>query len=488
MRWSSRTLWKCRPAAAAAALVLGTPAAALAHAFEKRYDLPMPLDMFLLGAGLAVVLSFAVMGLFVRSGGGHVDYPRYNLLRLAPVRLLAHPWVLLAVRALAAGAFLLAIAAGFLGEQNPLRNLIVTLVWIVWWVGLAYACALFGDVWALLNPWDTLFAGAEALYRRAAGKSLSLSLPLPGWVGAWPAVALFLWFAWAEIAWGNNYIPANLAFAASIYSLITWWGMALFGREEWLRRGEAFSVAFGLMGRFGITEGRTGPGGREWNLRPPAVGLLQGETPHPSAVALVLALLSTVTFDGFGETVQWQLLRSRLYDLFAWMDARAAFQAADAFALFATPVLFFLVYAIFGGLMRLAAGGGVTAGEMIRRFVHSLVPIAIGYHLAHYFTYLIIQGQRILPLASDPFGWGWDLLGWASYEVDIGAVDARLAWNVSLAAIVLGHIFAVYLAHVVALQAFDDRRRALRSQYPMLVLMVGYTMVSLWIIAQPIVN
>ncbi|MBI3127774.1 MAG: hypothetical protein HYZ11_09240 [Candidatus Tectomicrobia bacterium] len=483
-----RILRGWRAAAGGAALVLVRPAPALAHAFERRYDLPMPLDMFLLGAGLAVALSFAVMGLFVRSGGGRAAFPRYNLLRLGPVRLLAHPWALLAVRAFAAGVFLLAIAAGFLGEQNPLRNLIVTLAWIVWWVGLAYACALFGNAWALLNPWDTLFAGAEGLWRRATGKNLSLGIPLPGWVGAWPAAALFLWFAWGELAWRDNHIPASLAFAASVYSLITWLGMALFGREEWLRRGEAFSAVFGLIGRFGITEGRTGPGGREWNLRPPAAGLLQKEAPHPSEVALVLALLSTVTFDGFGETVQWELLRTRLYDLFGWMEARAAFQATDAFALFATPVIFFAVYAAFAGLMRLAAGSGISTGGLIRRFAYSLVPIAVGYHLAHYFSYLVIQGQRILPLASDPFGWGWDLLGWASYQVDIGIVDARIAWNVSLAAIVLGHIFAVYLAHMVALEAYPDHRRALRSQYPMLALMVGYTMVSLWIIAQPIVN
>ena len=474
----------------AAALLLGSPAAALAHGFEKRYDLPIPLNMFLLGAGSAVVLSFAVMGLFVRSGGGHFAYPRFNLLRLGLFRLIAHPGVVLAVKLLSAGVFLLSIAAGFFGEQNPLRNLIVTMVWIVWWVGMAYACSLFGGAWALLNPWGNLFAWAEALHGRLRpGRSLSLDLPLPAWVGAWPAVALFLWFAWAEIGWRNNYIPANLAFAASIYSLITWWGMALFGREAWLARGEAFSVVFGLMGRFGVTEARTGPGGRpEWNLRPPAVGLLAEEAPHPSAVALVIAVLATVSFDGFTETAQWQALRTRLFDLFAWMDARTAFEAADVFALLAAPALFFLVYAGFGWLMARAGGGAIPAGEVIRRFVFSLVPIAIGYHLAHYFSYLFIQGQRILPLASDPFGWGWDLFGWAKYEVDIGAVDAGTVWNVSLAAIVAGHIFAVYLAHVVALQAFGDRRLAQRSQYPMLALMVGYTVLSLWIIAQPIVN
>ncbi|MEK6710859.1 MAG: hypothetical protein AABZ64_09800 [Nitrospinota bacterium] len=477
-------------AAGGAVLAWGAPAPALAHAFEKRYDLPIPLEMFLAGAGLAVALSFIVMGFFVRSGGRHFDYPRFDLLRLAPFRLLAHRSVRLAARGFSAAAFLLILLAGFLGEQNPMRNIITTAVWIVWWVGMAYVCSLLGDAWSLLNPWGSLFAGAEALHRRLRpGAPLSLNLPLPARVGSWPAAALFLWFAWAEIGWQNNFVPANIAFAAGVYSLITWGGMLLFGREEWLRRGEAFAVVFGLLGRFGVTEARTGPGGRrEWNLRPPAVGLLAKEVPHPSAVALVLMVLATVTFDGFTETAQWQGLRTRLFDLFAWLGARTAFQMADAFALCAAPAIFFLVYLLFAWLVRLAGGRVLPAGEVARRFVFSLVPIAIGYHLAHYFSYLFIQGQRLIPLASDPFGWGWNLLGTAGYEVDIGIVEARLVWNLSLAAIVLGHIFAVYLAHVVALGALKDRRLALRSQYPMLVLMVGYTVLSLWIIAQPIVG
>ncbi len=103
-------------------------------------------------------------------------------------------------------------------------------------------------------------------------------------------------------------------------------------------------------------------------------------------------------------------------------------------------------------------------------------------------TYLLIQGQLVIRLASDPFGLGWNLLGTARYRPDVGAVGARFAWYTAVVAIVLGHIIAVYIAHLIALREFSDRRRAVRSQLPMLVLMVGYTMVSLWIIAQPIVE
>jgi hypothetical protein len=138
--------------------------------------------------------------------------------------------------------------------------------------------------------------------------------------------------------------------------------------------------------------------------------------------------------------------------------------------------------------MARAAGDTLPTGTVARIFVLSLVPIAAAYHLAHYFMYLLIQGQLMIRFASDPLGFGWNLFGTARYRPDIGIVGARFAWYTAVIAIVLGHIIAVYVAHVVALREFPDKRAALRSQIPMLVLMVGYTMVSLWIIAQPIVE
>ena len=153
-----------------------------------------------------------------------------------------------------------------------------------------------------------------------------------------------------------------------------------------------------------------------------------------------------------------------------------------------SPAVFVLVYLLFARWMARAAGDMLSTGTVTRILVLSLVPIAIAYHLAHYFMYLLIQGQLMIRLASDPLGFGWNLFGTARYRPDIGIVGARFAWYTAVIAIVFGHIIAVYVAHAVALREFPDERAALRSQIPMLVLMVGYTMVSLWIIAQPIVE
>jgi hypothetical protein len=155
--------------------------------------------------------------------------------------------------------------------------------------------------------------------------------------------------------------------------------------------------------------------------------------------------------------------------------------------LIAAPLVFFALYGACARLMARAAGEPAP-GLLARRFVLTLLPIAIAYHVAHYLPFLLLAGQLVIPLASDPFGVGWDLLGTSLYRIDIGIVDARFIWYTAATAIVAGHVLAVYLAHATALGVFGDPRRAVRSQIPMLVLMVGYTMVSLWILAQPIVE
>jgi hypothetical protein len=154
--------------------------------------------------------------------------------------------------------------------------------------------------------------------------------------------------------------------------------------------------------------------------------------------------------------------------------------------LIAGPLILSAFYLAAIGLMKRMAGGA-TLAALSGTFVLTLVPIAIAYHLAHYFSLLAIAGQFIIPLASDPFGHGWDLFGTTLYRVDIGVVDARFIWYLSVVAIVTGHMIAVWLAHVAALHVYRDPALVRRSQYPMLVLMVGYTMLSLWILAQPIV-
>jgi hypothetical protein len=380
--------------------------------------------------------------------------------------------VVAALRVIALAMFVLSLAAGFLGSQDPYRNLIPTMVWIVWWVGFAFVCALVVDVWVLVNPLAALFPATRGVVR------------YPAWLGAWPAVALFFAFAWAELIWPDNDVPAYLAQAVLTYAVLTWAGMFLFGRETWLARGEAFSIAFGILGRFAPFE----VAGGDVRLRVPGTGLVAGPTPSFSLLVFVLLMLATVTFDGFLETPLYQRLAtgaqtSRLFFELSELGLPEN-EVVATLGLLAVPLAFVSAYWLTAWAMARLGGAPGVAGA----FVLSLVPIAVAYHLAHYFSLLVTAGQFVIPLASDPFGFGWDLFGTAGYKVDLAILSPYVFWYGAVALIVAGHAIAVFIAHFEALRVFGDRRRALAGQVPMLALMVAYTMLSLWILAQPIVG
>ena len=424
------------------------------------------------------MLSFVIVALFVR------EAPPIDTAARMPLPVPRTRWIAAAARLVAVAVFVLALLAGFFGAQDPYRNLIVTLVWVTWWVGFAFTCALIGDLWAPLNPLATVHRWIEAI----AGRSLALGVRYPDRLGVWPAVALFLAFAWAELVWRDKDVPLYLARALLGYSVLAWLGMLLFGREVWLARGEAFSLAFGVLGRFGPIDTRAAA------LRPPGAGLASGRV-HFSMVVFVLLMLATVTFDGFLETPLHQALatsaqESRTLSRLLFRVSEFGIEetaAVSTVALVAFPLLFLAAYWLASWAMVAITGRGRVI-DVACAFVLTLVPIAVAYHLSHYFSLLVTAGQFIIPLASDPFGYGWNLFGTAHYKVDLTLASPYVFWYGAVMLVVLGHVIAVYLAHSVALREFGSRRLALASQVPMLALMVGYTMLSLWILAQPIVG
>ena len=431
----------------AAALVPAFGRAAAAHGFGVRYDLPVPLWLYLAGAGGAVALSVVVIALFVGAAPRSAGAARRLLL---PARCPAG-------EAVAVALFLVVLLAGWFGNQNPLMNLAPTAVWIIWWVGLAYVSALFGNLWRLANPWAALFAWTE----RHAARRLSFDLPYPAWLDVWPGILLLFGFVWIELIYPRSAAPAAIAALAFCYSLITWAGMALFGRATWLERGEAFALAFGVFARLSPFSGDRSP--RASN----------------ATAALILFMLASVMFDGLLATPVW-----------AAIEARLPFGATggETIGLAAVWLLFIASYAAVSLVIAAVAGGGHSAGEIGRAFAFSLVPIALAYHLAHYLTYLLIEGQYIIPLASDPLGRGWNLFGTAGYRVDIAIVGPRFAWFSAVGAIVAGHIAAIWLAHRRAQDFFAAPRAGMRSQFAMTALMVAYTVASLTILAAPIVE
>jgi hypothetical protein len=462
----------------AAFAAAATPAAA--HGFGQRYELPLPLGLYLFGGAAAVALSFVVFGLFVRRAGaaprtrGEID-----LLAGALGRMVSHGVVLLILRLAAAALFIAVVLAGLLGEQNPYRNIAPTLVWTIFWVGLVYIAAFAGDLWALINPWRSAFDAAQWLYRRLGGRgTLGLGLPYPPMLGVWPSCLLLLAFSWIELVYPGAASPFHIAILAIAYSALALAGMLLFGRDVWLRNGEVFSLVFGTFARFAPTEARDG----RLLLRPFGAGLLEAEAVPTSLMAFVLLLLATVLYDGLIGTGEWAALEGALRGAFPWFGELAL----KSVGLVAFWLLFLGAYLGVSAVMSRMASGNPAPLEVARSFALTLIPIAIGYHVAHYLVFLLVQGQYIIPLLSDPLGRGWDLIGTAGHRIDIAVVGARFAWYTALGAIVTGHVLAVYLAHVRAMAVFGRSRVAIGTQVPLTALMVVYTFIGLSITAEPI--
>jgi hypothetical protein len=467
----------------ASAAVAALPA--VAHGFGQRYDLPLPLWLYLWAAGAAIILSFVVAALFLRAPPRGDAYPRIVFLD-SPFGRFAGVWLACALKLCSLLLFVVAVAAGFFGNANPYQNIAPTLVWVIGWVGIAYISAFVGDLWLLLNPWRTVFAVAESWYRvLRAKRELPLGLRYPQGFGVWPAFAWLFAFSWLELVYPSPALPLHIAWFATAYSILTWTGMVVFGGETWLRNAELFTVVFGVFARFAPTEARVRDGtvvGAA--LRPYAAGLIDSRPASSSMTALVLLILATVLYDGVLATPEWNDLELRL-TAFVGGVGDAASIAIRTLGLGAFWVLLAGAFLAVCAIMS-AIAPRRSAWELGRGFAMTLVPIAIAYHLAHYLVYLLVQGQYIVPLLSDPFGYGWNLFGTAGHRVDVGIVDARFAWYTAVVAILVGHVVAVFLAHRRALQLFDGRGIALRSQVPLTALMVAYTFLSLTILAEPI--
>lgn len=471
---------------------------------------PVPLLLCLVGAAAAVIASFILLALFARKTRVYSDYPNVNLLQWDKERFSSRSGAILLIQLTSVFLFVLVVAAGFFGNANPIYNLAPTFVWVIWWVGVAYASAFLGDVWSLLNPWKIIFSWVEQLWIRLnSGKPLPPVFQYPTKLGVWPALAFFLVFAWVENVYVDAVIPSRISQIVLAYSAITLLGMFLYGKDAWLRHGEAFTLAFGLLARFAPTQTRVvrhssedtvtptkriqsptdkanfrySDGARSGHkgifLRPFASGLLDMEKVSTSQILFVLLLLATVTFDGFTGTLLWMNFQNYIVEYVPHV------QLINTVGLLVSVFIFVGIYFCCAVLMRLSSGNTLGTLYLAKAFVYTLIPIALAYHVAHFMLFLLIQGQMIVPLASDPFGFNWDLFGTATRRVNFMLVNSNVYWVISVFSIVVGHIIAVFLSHTIAFRLIKSQRHAIRSQYPMLVLMVGYTVASLWIITQP---
>ncbi len=446
------------------------PAEALAHAGQRGFVLLLPTEWWTLAGVAAVALTAAASA----------AAPPGLLAALFRPRLLLRRPALPGAQtlSLAAAALLwLLIAAGFFGSRDPLANPLPLTIWTLWWVGFTLATAVLGDLWAGVNP----FAGPHALLRRRLGPA---PLALPGWLDAWPAVALLLAFGWFELVSLAPEDPAVLARAVALYWLGTMAGLALFGRD-WLARCEPFTVFFRLIA--GLAPVWTDREGARVAMRCglPGARLLAAAAPSPAAAALILLALSTVTFDGLKATFFWLALIGENPLEFTGRSAVTAQNTAGLIG----------AWVALGGAFALAVwiGARLSGGRFGAAFLRqapALAPIALGYHFGHYLTVLLVNGQYALAAATDPLSQGMDLLGVGPVVVTTGFFfeegSVRRIWLTQAGAVVGGHLIAVLMSHRAALALAPDPRAAALAQAPLAVLMTLYTLLGLWLLSAPV--
>jgi len=482
------------PALAWALVLLGCAGPAAAHIMQVPYNLPVPFWMYAYGATGALIASFVVVGYFVKADTAQRTLRSYDLSGSRFARVFAHPALLGALRIVSVFLLALTIATGLFGTAYASANFNMTFFWIVFLLGFTYLTALIGDLYSVVGPWLVVCEWIERVWRDA----FRPRLVYPRWLGYYPALAFYMALIWLELFGKTS--PRSLSIALLIYTVINFGGAWVFGRTAWFRHGELFAVFLRLIAKIAPLDIVPGPARGErprLRLRRPFAGLVAERADHFSLILFVLFMLSSTAFDGIHDTVPWVAIFWRgVYPVLATFVGTHSAQPYLVLVefyyywqwlmLFLSPFIYLAIYLGFVALAKLVTRTDKPLGELALAFAYSLIPIALVYNMTHYFTLLLSQAPSIVPLLSDPFGFGWKLLGSTSADAQPIILDAGFIWHTQVWLILFGHIVSVYLSHVEALKVFKTSRQALLSQIPLLLLMVALTTIGLWILSLPI--
>ncbi|HEY6421873.1 MAG TPA: hypothetical protein VIY28_01230 [Pseudonocardiaceae bacterium] len=421
----------------------------LAHGIAGRQDLPLPLDLMVQAAVLALMASFFGLGVLWRSprlsagaAGRALPLPIQRFVDSTGLR-----W-LLRLLGLLATAYVL--AATLLAPDDGTNPLPYT-VYVLFWVGIVPLSLLFGPVWRLINPLRTIHVLLAAITRVPADRGL---VPLPRWLGYWPATLSLFSFVWLELAAPNRTAASVLLLYFFGYAAIHLGAAVVFG-QRWFAAGDGFEVYSSLVGCLSPL-GRRDDG--RVVLRNPLNGVAAFGA-APGIVALIAVLLGSTFFDSISGSADW----------------RSAIQGIGVpAALISTAGLLLMISIVAGtfiGATRLAGQIGNRGRKPVPVLLaHTVVPIVVGYVIAHYFSLLLFQGQHAIALLSDPLGTSAKVSGAVNY----GLITATGIALVQVVAVVVGHVLAVISAHDRSVALFP-RADAVVGQLPLMVLMVGYT-------------
>jgi hypothetical protein len=447
----------------------------MAHAFGQRYELPIPLALFIIGGAGIVFLSFLLV---IRRNV--TKQTIHKVTDESYISNLSSGW------SVASFIFLVfLIFAGFYGSQEVAENFLPVFFWLVVWVIIPLSCGLAGDWTQKINPFANIakLAGSPRLRQMLIGRAESHLWPKS--LGWWPAAMLYLVLACGELIFnGSATKPGNLAAWLLGYFFISAIAGLFYGRA-WLKRGEVFSVLYYTWGKLGFS--RFGNIGR----RGFAGGLATPFEASVSRVVFVLLLLVSISFDGLLSTPLWINFRHKLPASYSIESLGYQLIAGGVFL--GLTFALWILFSLFALAVATAGRLKISHTEALASLLPSVLPISFGYLLAHYIQYLIINGQLFFPLIGNPIGKNsWPLHMPFPFNDDFEPhthlLPSAAYWYFAVAVIVIVHIIAVILAHRHLGSATDNTVRARRSEYPWVAAMVAYTMLSLWLLAQPLVK
>jgi hypothetical protein len=443
----------------------------LAHGLVGRTDLPIPKWLFGWAAAVVLVISFAALA---------VLWPKPELQKERGRRWFRMPgFVEPLLGLIGVFSFVMVVYAGLRGAQDAQDNLAPTIIYVHFWVGMAVVSVLFGDVFRALNPWRAIARFISWLAGRLSKNEMPAPLEYPARLGRWPAAISILIFVWVELAYVNRDDPSQLAIMALAYAAVQLVGMSFYGIDKWEDRADGFQVLYTTYARLAPFHRH----GRDVWVRPPLNGCPQLDV-IPGTLALLIVAIGTTSFDGFSNGPLWGSLGPDISSFFGHLGfgLTARGELANTVGLVGMCLLVGLFYMLgIRGMTKV--GTGHTTSELAAKFAHTLIPIAFAYALAHYFSLLMYQGQAIAYLISDPLGHGSDLFGTAGAGIDYNVVTATTIWYVQVGALVTGHVSGLMLAHDRALAIYSNPREAVRSQYWMLIVMIGFTSLGLWLLS-----
>jgi YHS domain-containing protein len=438
------------------------------------------------------------------------------------------------LRAVVAVLFVLIIAAGLFGNQNPALNIAPILTWTVWWGMLIVLILFAGKAWCYVCPWDAIAEWTEKLtFWRKNPDGLSAGLKWPRIVrNISIATVLFVGLTWIELGFGVTTRPRVTAYLAIAMLLMAVASALLFDRKSFCRYGCLVGRVSGLYALFAGVEVRARSaaactrchtkecvqgsdtaygcptflypgklatntyciqcmecvqacphGNLAVNLRPWGSDLASDGKPRTDEAYLALLMLAITGFHGLTMTPFW----ARFVD--AVRNAGGVGRIA-AFS-FSMTLLMLGPIAVYAGLVALSASLGrgrsmtpLRYRDYFIRYAYALLPIALFYHIAHNMEHLLMEGPKVIAMASDPFGWGWNLLGTATWAIP-PMISLDKLWLVQVVLVLVGHLYSLWIAQKTSLRLFGDRRAAFRSQLPMLAAMIGFSVFSLWLLKQP---